>query len=278
MPTRNAGPSYARTLDAIRDQATNESVELIALDSGSIDGTLDALRIHGVRIIEIPADDFDWGRARNRLFEESKGEIVICLSQDAIPASNNWLDRLIAPLEDPEVAASCGSSIPDPNRSFDQFQWEKNGYYYFTREIKKFNAKYGKGLSFANCAVRRAAWEQAGIGPQATGEDFQFQTRLHEAGLRIAFPDDAPVLHHHNYKLRALWRRCRNEGLALRTLDCAYTEWDLISDLASLPKYIQYVREIRRGSLRSPAEWLFPWIRPIAVYTGSRFAKEYRWY
>lgn len=278
MPTRNAGDQFTRTLEAVMIQRYEGEIEYIALDSGSTDGTLERLHAAGVRVITMPTNEFDWGLARNRMFEEARGEIVVNLSQDAIPANDDWLTKLLAPLDDNSIAVSCGGSIPDPDRTFRQFQWEKNGYYYFTREIKKFTDQFGKGLSFANCAVRRSAWEQLGIGPQATGEDFQFQKRLVAAGQTIAFPDDAPVLHHHNYALRALWRRCRNEGLALRTLGCPYNEIDLVADLASLPKYIQYLRELRRRSLQSPAELLFPWLRPIAVYAGSRFARKYIWY
>lgn len=80
-----------------------------------------------------------------------------------------------------------------------------------SREIAKFTRRYGKGLSFANTAVRRGVWETLHIHSQATGEDFGFQMKLHAAGVPIAFPDDAPVLHHHNYTLRGVYRRCRND-------------------------------------------------------------------
>ena len=278
LPVRNGGELLTRALEAIASQETTRRYEVLALDSGSTDGSLDALRAHGVRVIEIPTEAFDWGRARNRLFEESRGEFVVHLSQDAVPARADWLERILAPFEDPAVAVSCGGSVPDPDRAFPQFQWERNGYYYFTREMAKFRARYGRGLSFANTAVRRSAWEQLRIDPQATGEDFQFQTKLHGTDWAIAFPDDAPALHHHDYTLLAVYRRCRNEGLALRAMGCGYHEGDLLRDLAAPRKNLQWLREIRRGSMRTPAEWLYPFLRPVAVYHGSRFARRYAWY
>lgn len=278
IPTRNAGPDLRRLLAQVFAQKTLRRFEVMALDSGSTDGTLEILGAFPVRVIPIDRAEFDWGRLRERLFQEARGNIVVNLSQDAIPAGTDWLERLIAPLADPEVGASSGSSIPDPERSFPQFQWEKNGYYYFTREIRKFVRRYGKGMSFANTAVPRSVWERLHVAPQATGEDFGFQMRLHAAGLRIAFPADAPVLHHHNYTLGGAFRRCRNEGLALRQMGCAYHEVDLLADLISLPKYRQWLRELRRGGLRSAAEWLYPVLRPMAVYAGSRFARRMVWY
>lgn len=278
IPCRNGGVILRRALAQVFAQETSRSFEVIALDSGSTDGTLEALAGYPVRVIAIDPAGFDWGRVRERLFEEARGAIVVNLSQDAIPAQHDWLERLIAPLLDSDAGVSCGSSIPDPERHFPQFQWEKNGYYYFTREIGKFTARYGRGLSFANTAVRRSIWESLRVDPQATGEDFGFQIKLYRAGVAIAFPTDAPVLHHHYYTLRGVYRRCRNEGLALREMGCAYNEANLAADLLSPKKYVQWLREVKRGSLRSGAEWLYPVLRPVAVYMGSRFARKMVWY
>ncbi len=278
IPCRDAGPSFRRLLERVFAQETDRRIEVLALDSGSTDGTLEMLAEHPVRVIGIPRAQFDWGRLRERLFEEARGGIVVNLSQDAVPAETSWLENLVRPLLDTDAGVSCGSSIPDPERSFRQFQWERNGYYYFTREIKRFVARYGRGLSFANTAVRRTVWEELHIDPQATGEDFGFQIKLHAAQVPIAFPQDAPVLHHHNYSLKGVYRRCRNEGLALREMGCAYSEADLLYDLLSPRKYVQWLREARRGGLRNAAEWVYPVLRPAAVYAGSRFARKMQWY
>ena len=278
IPCRNGGVLLRRALEQVFAQEIDAPFEVLAFDSGSTDGTLEVLAQHPLRVVHIDQATFDWGRLRERMFQESQGAIMVSLSQDAVPAGPDWLARLVAPLDDPAVGVSCGSSIPDPDRDFPQFQWEKNGYYYFTREIGKFTARYGKGLSFANTAVRRSVWEGLGIEPQATGEDFGFQMKLHGAGIPIAFPDDAPVLHHHNYTLKGVYRRCRNEGLALREMGCAYHEGDLLADLVSPRKYVQWLREVKRGSLRNGAEWFYPVLRPVAVYMGSRFARKMVWY
>lgn len=274
--TRNAGPLFARVLEGLRMQETARRVELVVVDTSSSDGTVEAIKDCGGRVETIARDDFDFGRTRDEVFGHTRGDIILSLSQDSIPAHPDWLENLIRPLEDPEVAVASGSSIPDPDRPYPQFAWEKNGYFYFTREMKKFVARYGKGISFSNAAIRRSVWEKLRIDPQPQAEDFQFQTKLYVAGLKTAFPTDAPVLHHHDYTLRQLYRRCRNEGLASRCMGIPYNELDLLRDLASPRKYIQWARELKRGSLNGPAAVLFPLARPIAVYTGARLARGYR--
>lgn len=274
--TLNAGPLLRRLLQAVRNQETGRVVELAAVDSGSTDGTLDTLREFGVKVAPLSSTPFNFGRARDQVFEMSHAPIVVCLSQDAIPAHSKWLEHLLAPLDDPGIAASCGRSIPDPERGVPQFPWERNGWFYFTAEMRRFRERYGRGLSNSNSAIRRSVWDRLRFGEQAIGEDFRFQTKLHEEGLRIAFPDDAPVLHHHAYTMRSLWKRCRNEGLGLRELGCAYAEIDLAGDLLSPGKYRAWLRELARGGLDSAASLVFPVARPLAVYAGSRFGKAFR--
>lgn len=273
--THNAGPLLARVLEAVRTQETRRSIEIVAVDSGSTDGTPAVLAHYGARVIEVPPCEFNFGLTRDRVFEEARGRIVVCLSQDAVPAHGRWLENLIAPVDSGAYAASCGRSVPDPQRGFAQFPWEGNGLFYFTREMRTFARKYGRGLSNANSAVRREVWERLRFGEQIIGEDFRFQTKLHASGYEIAFPDGAEVWHHHTYNLRTLYKRCRNEGLGLRALGCGYGVSDLAADLARPAICMAWLREWSRGTLRTPAALLFPVARPIAVFAGSRFAKRY---
>jgi rhamnosyltransferase len=275
--TRNGGATLKRALQAVRDQATDRRVEIVAVDSGSTDSTLANLEAHDTRVFSIDPESFNFGTARDRAFDESKAPIVVTLSQDAIPADDTWIESLVAPLDESDAAVSCGKSIPDPHRGFHPFAWERNGYFYFTREMRKFANRFGRGLSFSNAAVRREVWQSLRIDAQPVGEDYQFQTKLHAANERIAFAPEAQVYHHHTYTTRRLVERCRNEGLGLRLLGCPYTEWDLANDLVSPRKYVQWAREVRHRRIRSFAEAMFPVVRPLAVYAGSRFGRRAVW-
>ena len=270
--TYNGGELLKRALDAITSQDYAGDVELVAIDSGSTDGTVELLRENGAKLTEIPNAEFNFGATRDRLYTKCSGEYVVNLSQDAIPAHDQWLTNLVAPLiADSTCAVSCGASIPDPDRGFRQFPWERNGYFYFTREIKKFVKHYGNGISFANSAVRRSVWEEFRFDPIPLGEDFQFQIKLEEAGgYTRAYPKGAEVLHHHNYTLRTLYARAYNEGLALNQMGCPYSVWDMLYDIAHPASDIQWLRELVRGDLRSGADLLFPAARPWAVWRGSR--------
>lgn len=275
--TWNGGALLQRLVDAVLAQQTNRRVEIIAVDRGSTDGTRQMLESHGVDVVDVPQEKFDWGLTRNLSFERAQLPIIVTLSQDAVPEHPGWLESLVTPLADPHVGVVCGPSKPDPDRAFRQFAWERNGYFYFTQEIRSFIAKYGRGVSFSNAALRRSTWKHVGLGEQPLGEDFLFQMLLRANGFDVAFAPEAAVLHHHTYDMSTLFARCRNEGLALRKLGMRYTVGQCMSDLVSTPKYVQWAREFLRGGLRTPAEFVFPVVRPLAVLSGSQFARKHRW-
>ena len=272
--TRDGGRFAKRLILALQSQRTQRRVSYLIVESGSRDDTLKLWRAAGARVASIAPGAFNFGATRDYSFQQTDTPLVVTLSQDAIPAREDWLENLLAPLEaDSAVGASCGASRPDAQRGYGQFAWERNGCFYFTAEMQRYRRTWGRGLSFSNAAIRRTAWEQSRIAPITLGEDFQFQQKMLAQGWQVAFPDGAEVLHHHDYRVATLWRRCRNEGAALEQLGCSYDRRDLFHDLTRPAMYKQWLREVGRGAWRHPAAALFPWLRPLAVYTGSRRAR-----
>ena len=112
IPTWNGGPLFDEVLREICAQETAFPFEVLAIDSGSKDGTLDVLAKHRVRVLRIPNSEFNHGLTRNRAVQEARGEIVVLTVQDATPASRDWLATLVADFGDPEVVGRL--LPPDP--------------------------------------------------------------------------------------------------------------------------------------------------------------------
>src|SRR2546430_1178125 len=81
------------------------SVEVIIVDSGSTDATLDIAREFPTQIIEIPPASFSYGRALNLGVQAASGDYVISLSAHSLPASPYWLTNLLKPFADPTIGA-----------------------------------------------------------------------------------------------------------------------------------------------------------------------------
>src|SRR5687767_1332339 len=102
--TKNAGPEFGRYLDRILAQQAPFSFEVLAIDSGSTDGTLEVLNSRPITLHQIAPDEFGFGRTKNFALTLASGRYLVFLSQDAEPASANWLAHLISGFRNQMVA------------------------------------------------------------------------------------------------------------------------------------------------------------------------------
>src|SRR5262245_26336323 len=94
IPVRDGADTLPELLDRLLEQDTPFKCEVIAVESGSRDRSLEILERRGVRIIEIPASEFNHGDSRNLGLKLSMGEVVALLTQDAIPVGRDFLASL----------------------------------------------------------------------------------------------------------------------------------------------------------------------------------------
>jgi len=111
---RNEARHLGPVLDAVGAQTGAPAHEVVALDSGSTDGTLDVLARHPVRVERMPAGEFTFGRALNLGAHVARGDVVVHLSAHCRPLKSDWLARLVAPLADRAVVATFGRQVPIP--------------------------------------------------------------------------------------------------------------------------------------------------------------------
>jgi rhamnosyltransferase len=210
IPTRNAGPEFRQTLEAIRGQ-TREA-EVVVVDSGSSDGTLDLARQFQARTISIPPESFNHGETRNFGIRNSTGQFCVMLVQDAIPVGQTWLEELILPFSDTRVVGVTGAQIPRPDSdALGRWQIEYRrrflGEGMRVQELESwdhFTSLDFQGrlrlASFDNVcsALRRESWEQSPFQRIPFAEDLDWGVRAIVAGKRIVYNPSACVTHSHN--------------------------------------------------------------------------------
>lgn len=231
-------------LAAVERQEGAAALERIAIDSGSTDGTLDLLRRHRFAVEEIDKRDFDHGTVRDRMIARADGDVVVLITQDAVPGDDRWLDALVACYEDPRVGAAYCKQIPRPDcnpflaRRLREWTAGKD-----TRVIQEpcteveFAAlepmQRLQRCAYDNVAgsVRRTAWrEVGGFGRRPFGEDVAFGKKLILGGWRIAFEPESAVVHSHN-------RSPKEEG---KRIYCDHQNLGELFDLHLLPTWESY--------------------------------------
>ncbi len=272
--TKNGGSLFRESLLAVLSQETDFDFEVVAVDSGSTDGTLEFLKEQPVNLHCIPPESFNFGTTRDLGFSLGRGEILITVSQDAVPAGTDWLQLLCKPFSDPDVAAVQGKEKPWTDRNL--FFWNKSRLFYFTREIRRWYKIYQfVGMSFVNCAVRKSVWEKNHLGRVEMSEDKVFQKMLATQGQRIVVAQAAKVWHSHQYDQQSLAKRCKNEGLGWRVVGINYSRSDMILDMFHPLVWLALAYGLVTLQVRTAAELLFPWIRPISLYRGNHTTDKY---
>ncbi len=97
IPVRDGGRLLGGVLGALAGQTVAH--ELLVCDSGSRDGSVALARSHGARVLEIAPERFSHGGTRNLLLGAARGGHVALLTQDAEPADERWLERLLGGFE-----------------------------------------------------------------------------------------------------------------------------------------------------------------------------------
>ncbi len=115
IPVKNGGALLGEVLDAVLAQSTPWPFEVVVVDSGSRDGSVECARQRGVRVELIPAAEFGHGRTRNYLASLSRGDFLVFITQDARPADAHWLRHLVEGCDSaPDVAGAFGPHRAHP--------------------------------------------------------------------------------------------------------------------------------------------------------------------
>ena len=218
--TKNGGELFGEVLGALAALDGIENAEVLVIDSGSTDGTPErAAAFPGARVHRIPPAEFGHGRTRNLGARLATAPLLVYLVQDATPESPDFLAQLLAPLDDPKVAAAYGRQIARPEADpVERFYLET--VYPETPEVRAHaGGPMGiRTMFFSNVAavLRRAAWEQVPFDDTLImSEDQQWAKGVLLAGWKIAYAPEAVVFHSHHYSLAQIFRRNFDSGASL---------------------------------------------------------------
>jgi rhamnosyltransferase len=197
-----------RMLAALFSQ-TYQDFELLVVDSGSTDSTLETVEQYPHRLIEVAPEDYVPGTVLNQAISQTDTPVVLFVNADCVLATPESLGHLVAAFDDPEVMAAFGRQVVRPEAD----TWVRRDYEQSFPE--KGEAPPWITLSLPVAGMRRSAWEQQAFYTDAWGsEDSHWGVRARERGWKIAYVPDAVAMHSHNYTLKQLYGRRFIEGEA----------------------------------------------------------------
>jgi len=208
--------AIGRTLDKIFGQEIDLSYEVILVDSGSTDGTLEIVQKYPVCLFRIPPESFSFGYALNYGIERAEGDIIVNISAHCIPVNDKWLSELTLPLREGRAHATYGRQIPVKGvNPFEEISLEKH----FPDEEKTSGRV---PFSNANCAFLRKMWEEVKFDKDLPSwEDYLWYLLLKDKYI-FEYCPKAMVYHTHLFSIGAVTKRSYNDGRSFGTFKKDY--------------------------------------------------------
>jgi rhamnosyltransferase len=207
----NEAWALRETLPALQAQ-DYRNWELVAIDSGSTDGSVELLRAARPKhLVEILPHDYRPGRVLNHGMELAETERVIFLNADATPQNPQWLRPLAEALADPRHAAAFGRQIPRPGCAA-VYAYDYERCFGAARE----SSQWDHFFSMVSSGLRKDVWSRRGfLESMQYSEDDEYTRWTRAAGYEIVYCPGSVVMHSHNYTPQQAYKRSFGEAWAL---------------------------------------------------------------
>ena len=176
-------------------------------DDGQIGRVVDAWRdsFEVLSVFHIDKNEFDHGKTRHLGFTFSDTELVLCMTQDAVPAGKRMIENLARCFDDPKVAAAYGRQLARTSGSARE-RFTRRFNYPAQSMVKSAKDLERLGVKTFFCSDVCAMWRRdvyfamGGFeSPAIFNEDMVLAGKLVLAGWKIAYAADAAVWHSHSY-------------------------------------------------------------------------------
>lgn len=215
IPTYNGGEAFEKVLPMVMSQKTPWNYEVVIVDSGSKDGTLDLIAQYPeIKLFNIDSKNFQHGRTRNYAIEQTSGEFIAVLTHDALPATEYWLYDLVSLLEKyPNAAGAFGRHFAYPGadpytkrdlknhfKGFDNYPVVVNRF--LDEDKYENNQGWRQFLHFYsdnNSCMRRSVWDKFPYPEVNFGEDQAWADLIIKEGYEKVYSKAAAVYHSHDF-------------------------------------------------------------------------------
>lgn len=220
IPTYRPGKEFRLLLERLKQQSVPvRRVVIINTEKKFWDSRWEQ-EFPFTEVHHIKKEEFDHGGTRRKAAELTDAEVMVFMTQDALPADRDLIRNLTAPLKEPETAAAYARQLPNASCSLVE-RYTRSFNYPDKSSVKSREDLPVYGIKTFFCsnvcaAYRKDVYESLGgfTGHTIFNEDMIYASAVIQHGYRIAYAADAKVIHSHNYTCMQQFRRNFDLGVS----------------------------------------------------------------
>jgi len=278
IPTFNAEIYLEKLLDKLRIQSLKE-YELIVIDSSSDDETVGIASKYTENVIVIPQKEFDHGGTRTKAAQMAKGEVIVFLTQDALPCNQHTIKNIVKIFNGSKIGAAYGKQVSyeETNlfgKHLREFNYTDEAYVRDASDVKRFGLKTAflsdSFAAYRKSSLKAIGWFKDGL---ILGEDTYAGAKMILDGYSLAYVPDAKVYHSHSYTVLQEFKRYFDIGVFHQT-----EAWILRSFGKVEGEGMRYVKSEFNYLLAHNAWGEIPefFVRNAMKYLGYKLGKNYK--
>jgi len=259
IPVKNGSKTIAQCLNAIIAQTLFGICEVIIIDSGSTDNTLEILSKYSfVKLYQIPPVEFGHGKTRNYGVSLAKGEFVVMTVQDAWAADNLWLEKMIQHFADEKVCAVVGQQVVPHHSDKNPHQWWRpvsqprliETYFENPSDFLNLTGKEQDNVCFyddVNTMYRKSALLETPFDDIEYGEDMIIAKKFLSTRKKIIYDARSSVWHYH-FQHKDYVYRSTITNLYYKYLIFNYVvnyQWSIVDFLKIIYRNVKYKAEFK---------------------------------
>lgn len=220
IPTYRPGKEFRLLLERLKQQSVPvRRVVIINTEKKFWDSRWEQ-EFPFTEVHHIKKEEFDHGGTRRKAAELTDAEIMVFMTQDALPADRDLIRNLTSPLKEPATAAAYARQLPNASCSLVE-RYTRSFNYPDKSSVKSREDLPVYGIKTFFCsnvcaAYRKDVYESLGgfTGHTIFNEDMIYAFAVIQHGYWIAYAADAKVIHSHNYTCMQQFRRNFDLGVS----------------------------------------------------------------
>lgn len=289
LPVKNGANRLPELLARVLAQQAEGNIEIIAVDSGSDDDSIEILKQYNATVLAIPPEKFNHGLTRNLAANYAHGDVFIFLNQSALPVDGQWLTNLVTPLAQAKTLAGvCSRLVPyendDPLVRRDVLRDLNSAVESRVSAITDWNAyetlspdarRHFINFHSISAAIRPQVLERIPLpAVPLIGEDLSWGKQVLEAGYSLRQEASSVVFHSHAYSHTELLQRnfddaVLNRALVGRQIDAMRVMPGIVAAIQDDWRYLEQARELSpmereqfrvESVMRRTAQWVGQWL------------------